>query len=146
MLISGSFYTELPCPDRLLREPKDRQPNGAPEILVEDETEEKTSKEEYILCRQCHSILTTPTERIAIQGAHQHTFANPHGIVFEIGCFGAVRGCGYAGPASDEFTWFTGFSWRVAVCVMCLTHMGWFFESGSGSNFHGLILDRLISP
>ena len=129
-----------------LREPTNRQHNGAPIGYVENETEEKVSEEEYILCRQCRSILTHPTEQIAVQGAHQHTFANPHGIVFEIGCFNTVRGCGYAGPASDEFTWFKGFSWRVAVCVMCLTHLGWFFESRDGSNFHGLILDRLISP
>jgi hypothetical protein len=113
---------------------------------VEDETGEKTLTEEYILCRQCHSILTNPRERIVVQGAHQHVFANPHGIVFEIGCFDAVRGCGYAGPASDDFTWFEGFSWRVAVCIMCLTHLGWFFESSEGGNFHGLILDRLIFP
>ena len=140
------FSTEGPCPDRFFREPLNRQHNGAPDAHVEDETEEKTSEEEYILCRQCQSILTSPTERIIIQGAHQHTFANPHGIVFEIGCFGAVRGCGYAGPASDEFSWFKGFSWRVAVCIMCLTHMGWFFESRDGGNFHGLILDRLLFP
>jgi hypothetical protein len=107
-----------------LREPTDRQRDEAPNGHVEDETEEKASEEEHILCL--------------------HTFANPHGIVFEIGCFGAVEGCGYAGPASDEFSWFKGFSWRVVVCVMCLTHLGWFFESRDGGNFHGLILDRLL--
>lgn len=127
-----------------LREPTDRQRDEAPNGYVEDETEEKASEEEHILCRQCHSILTRPAERINIQGSHHHTFANPHGVVFEIGCFGAVEGCGYAGPASDEFSWFKGFSWRVAVCVMCLTHLGWFFESYDGGNFHGLILDRLL--
>ena len=140
------FCTEYPYPAVCLREPPDRQRDEAPNGYVEDETEEKAAEEEGILCRQCHSILTSPTERIVVQGSHQHTFANPHGIVFEIGCFGAVRGCGYAGPATDEFSWFKGFSWRVAVCVMCLTHLGWFFESRGGGNFHGLILDRLISP
>lgn len=127
-----------------LREPTDGQRDGAPNGYVEDETEEKAAEEEHILCRQCHSILTRPTERIVVQGSHQHTFANPHGIVFEIGCFDNVMGCGYAGPASEEFSWFKGFSWRVAVCVMCLSHLGWFFESRDGANFHGLILDRLI--
>lgn len=140
------FCTEYPYPAVCLREPPDRQRDEAPNGYVEDETEEKAAEEEGILCRQCHSILTSPNERIVVQGSHQHTFANPHGIVFEIGCFGAVRGCGYAGPATDEFSWFKGFSWRVAVCVMCLTHLGWVFESRGGGNFHGLILDRLISP
>ena len=126
------------------RVPPEKQPDEVPDGFVEEETEEKASEEEHILCRQCHNILTSPSERIVVQGSHHHTFANPHGIVFEIGCFGAVKGCGYAGPASNEFSWFKGFSWRVAVCVMCLTHLGWLFESREGSIFHGLILDRLL--
>jgi hypothetical protein len=127
-----------------LREPTDRQRDEAPNGYVEDETEEEASEEEHILCRQCHNVLTSLNEQIEVQGSQKHTFANPHGIVFEIGCFRAVMGCGYAGPASDEFSWFKGFSWRAAVCVMCLTHLGWLFESRSGSSFHGLILDRLL--
>ena len=127
-----------------LRVPPEKQSDEVPDGFVEDETEVKESEEENILCRQCHNVLTSPTERIVVQGAHHHTFANPHGIVFEIGCFGTVKGCGYVGPASDEFAWFKGFSWRVAVCVMCLTHLEWLFESRDGSGFHGLILDRLL--
>ena len=111
-----------------------------------DKSQEKVPDgTEYILCRQCHNIITTPSNRISVQGSHQHTFANPHGIVFEIGCFGAVTGCGYAGPASDEFTWFPGFSWRVAVCGRCLIHLGWLFTSKGFESFHGLILDHLIT-
>jgi hypothetical protein len=129
----------------LLRPPSEKQKTDTVESSVQEDTEEKESdKEKYILCRQCHQIITSPSERIAVQGSHQHTFANPHGIVYDIGCFRFVVGCGYAGPASDEFTWFPGFSWKVAVCGMCLTHLGWLFISTAGNNFNGLILDRLI--
>jgi hypothetical protein len=31
-------------------------------------------------------VITSPAERIVVQGSHQHTFANPHGIIYEIGC------------------------------------------------------------
>lgn len=128
---------------RLLRE---KQPSEIYDSLAEDEVEEKTSDdEEYILCRQCLHVITSSADRIAVQGSHQHTFANPHGIVFEIGCFQSAIGCGYAGPASNEFTWFTGFNWRVAVCVSCLTHLGWLFISTGYESFHGLILDRLVT-
>jgi hypothetical protein len=81
-----------------------------------------------------------------VQGAHHHTFANPHGIVYEIGCFKSAQGCGYAGPPSTEFTWFSGYAWRVSFCTMCLTHLGWVFIAGSGDSFHGFILERLIQP
>ena len=131
----------------LLREPGERPDGQQPELTVEEEAEEKESgPENYILCRQCHQVVTTNDDRMAMEGSHRHTFANPHGIVFEIGCFKSIIGCGYAGPLSDEFTWFKGYGWRIAVCGMCLTHLGWLFVSGSGNSFHGLILDRLIEP
>lgn len=138
--------TVNPCSERLFRLPPEKQNDEMPSSIVEDETEEQASdKEEYILCRQCHSIITSPTERMAVQGSHQHNFANPHGIVFEIGCFRNVKGCGHAGSFSAEFSWFKGFSWRIAVCIMCLTHLGWFFASPDSDSFHGLILDRLVT-
>lgn len=132
---------ESVIPVHLLRVPPESHDAESTEAAVEDETDE----EKFLLCRQCHQVITNPAERTVVQGAHQHTFANPHGIVYEIGCFRNAIGCGYAGPATDEFTWFKGFSWRAAVCTMCLTHMGWLFVSQGGKVFNGLILDRLIA-
>lgn len=79
-----------------------------------------------------------------ISGSHAHTFANPMGSVFRIGCFQAADGCGDAGTLSSEFTWFAGFAWRVAFCRTCLTHLGWHFLSSAGNGFYGLILERLV--
>jgi len=79
-----------------------------------------------------------------VDGAHAHTFANPEGIVFEIGCYRDAWGCGYLGPLSPEFTWFAGYVWRIAVCSNCLVHLGWRFSSPDGHFFHGLITNRLI--
>jgi len=81
-----------------------------------------------------------------MQGSHIHTFANPHGLVFEIACFRSVTGCGYVGPSTDEFSWFSGYRWRIVVCAACLTHLGWLFTATGGDSFAGLILDRLIQP
>lgn len=132
--------------DFLLRWPSEKSGNSQPETTIKDETEEKESdSEEYIRCRQCSQMITSPAERIEVQGSHQHTFANPHGILFQIGCFRSVTGCGYAGPATEEFSWFKGFSWRVALCGKCLTHLGWLFVNSANVSFNGLILDRLIS-
>ena len=119
---------------------------GDTTTFVKEAEDPSPEEEEYILCRQCHQAITKPAERIAMQGSHRHTFANPHGIVFEIGCFRSVKGCGYAGVASDDFSWFAGYSWRVCFCTMCLTHLGWMFSLKGSHIFHGLILDRLIEP
>ena len=129
------------------RIPADKSGEEGGTITIEKEAEDQSpEEEEYILCRQCHQAITKPVDRIAMQGSHRHTFANPHGIVFEIGCFRSVKGCGYAGAASDDFSWFAGYSWRVCFCTMCLTHLGWLFSLKGGDIFHGLILDRLIEP
>ena len=131
--IHDSFY--------FLRIPR---PESHKEHLVEESEEEE--KEKYILCAQCRSVITSPRERIEVHGMHQHTFFNPYGIIFQIGCFKAAQGCGYVGPAIEEFSWFPGFSWRVAICRVCLTHLGWLFNSPGQDSFHGLILDHLIQP
>ena len=106
----------------------------------------REEEEPPVRCRQCGFAITRPRDAVARGGAHRHTFANPHGIVFEIGCFAAAPGCAQAGPATDEFSWFGGYRWRVALCGGCLTHLGWRFAQAGGDNFHGLILDRLDFP
>lgn len=113
---------------------------------IEDEVKEKVSSddEDFILCRQCLQVITHPSERTEVQGSHEHTFANPAGILFQIGCFRSAVGCTQVSPPTDEFSWFRGFSWRITVCSTCLTHLGWLFVSPGGRSFHGLILNRLV--
>jgi len=127
------------------RAPSDKQDgHKATRFPEEKPFERESGSEEAILCRQCHQVLTNPSERTSIQGSHQHTFANPHGVVFQIGCFRSVRNCGYVGPATSEWSWFRGYSWRILVCSMCLTHLGWLYASNGNESFSGLILDRII--
>ena len=96
-----------------------------------------------IRCAACMGAVAVATDRIEVNGAHVHTFANPHGLVFEIGCFHDAFGCVAVGLPTDEFTWFSGFFWQMAFCRTCLTHMGWLFTKKS-NGFWGLILDRLM--
>jgi hypothetical protein len=98
-----------------------------------------------ILCKNCLHMVTAMEEKIEKSGAHAHTFVNPHGNVFEIGCFRHAPGCVYFGLMTNEFTWFKGYGWRLAGCGACAAHLGWVYISQSGeAMFHGLILSRLI--
>jgi hypothetical protein len=99
-----------------------------------------------IRCRQCGHGVTRPRLSVSRSGAFHHTFANPHGIVFEIGCFTRAEGCALVGPPSNEFSWFPGYDWRVAVCRACLIHLGWRFSAPATDPFFGLIIDRLRFP
>ena len=105
---------------------------------------EKPKKEKRLFCAICRHPVTHQDERISVQGGHEHRFTNPHGIAFHIGCFREAAGCAVAGEATTEFTWFSGYAWRIATCAHCQMHLGWCFQSGA-DYFHGLIVDRLIS-
>lgn len=94
-----------------------------------------------LLCRHCGHAISTEEQRIEIAGAHSHRCMNPHGRVFEIGCFQQAPGCAAVGPASPEHTWFPGCRWQVGLCSNCEVHIGWRFRGEEA--FFGLIHDRL---
>ena len=124
--------------------PPEKKNHIAPECFLEDNSIETLYESgEYILCRQCRQLITVAAERITVQGSHQHIVANPHGIVYQIGCFQNANGCSYTGPLTSEWSWFKGFDWRIAVCGICHTHLGWLFVAAENEYFNGLILNRL---
>lgn len=128
-----------------LRLPEDKEAAAKiEELLDEEQSAEEPGWEEKILCRACQQLITSPSERIEIAGSHEHTFANPAGIMYQIGCFKRAVGCGFVGPATPEWSWFKGFSWQVVVCSTCLTHLGWYYTSAGQQDFYGLILSRLV--
>jgi len=94
-------------------------------------------------CRACQNVITDEGQRVSIDGEHVHSRVNPAGISFCFGCFRSAPGCSALGVASEEFSWFTGCRWKVAVCSGCGDHLGWSFN-GSRS-FYGLILARLVA-
>jgi hypothetical protein len=116
---------------------------GADSRLQEKiQKKEKTNKEDFILCKLCGHRITTSSASIAVGNSHLHTFANPAGLLFDIGCFKSAPGCLNTGPFTHEFSWFKGYKWRISVCESCHAHIGWMFGSANHI-FFGLILDRL---
>ena len=114
--------------------------------LPSEDRKEETDRRKILVCRQCRKHVTDESRRVSIAGAHRHTFANPHGHVYDIVCFDSAEGCLGAGPPSDEFTWFKGYTWQIVICAGCMAHLGWFFLSSEQHHFYGLIFDRLVSP
>jgi hypothetical protein len=106
------------------------------------ETNDVIGEEKKISCIYCNNLITRQNCQIKKNQSHKHTFPNPHGIVFEIGCFNEAVGCSALKRSSTEFSWFSGYSWRIAVCSSCLNHLGWLFTSNSNS-FFGIILEKI---
>jgi hypothetical protein len=117
----------------------------SPHRVPGEETKTLPREEEIIVCANCNHHITDPSKQIMVNGSFRHIFANPHGYVFEIGCFSDAGGCRPGSVSSYEFSWFVGFSWQICSCNYCSNHLGWMFSSES-KKFYGLILEKLIFP
>lgn len=112
-------------------------------IANEDKPEDKSDDKEFLCCVNCHNPITHQTHGIYINESHQHTFANPHGIIYQIACFAQAPGCVAISQPENYFSWFPGYTWQVAVCEQCFNLLGWVFCS-STNKFFGLISNKLI--
>ena len=127
-----SFYTRFVLLDR----ERDRRSSPKP---VDDRV---ANDGHALVCAVCGHRISDDDCRIEKQGAHEHTFVNPAGFDYRIGCFNAAPGCAHLGPTESAFSWFPGWTWQVAACAQCRAHVGWIYRN-SGEQFHGLIVAAL---
>lgn len=116
----------------------ERQQRQAPAV------EDAAGRASRLYCARCRHAITRTDERISVNGQHDHSFVNPYGLQFHIGCFRRAPGCAAVGGATAEHTWFPGYAWRVAVCGRCDGHLGWMYTA-AGDGFYGLIIGRLTA-
>lgn len=96
-----------------------------------------------LVCKLCRSVITRQNLGMEVDGRHRHVFFNPHGYVFELGCFASAKNVVPVGQKSTEFTWFPGYAWQVVACAGCATQLGWRYI-GDGGGFFGLLVNGLI--
>lgn len=122
--------------DRTNREQVKHKPAHGDEKIVEPD--------ELLICRVCANPITSKSEQIEVNECLVHTFENPGGIIFTIGCFKNAVGCTSIGSATLQYTWFPGYAWRVCVCRECHNHLGWHYQLQQ-DHFFGLIMKQLVS-
>ena len=111
----------------------------------ESERAARDRTEKWVRCGACGHALAPDTARLEVDGRHVHTFVNPQGIEYTIGCWREAPGCRGLGEESTFWSWFPGFAWRIALCARCSEHVGWSFRADGGA-FAGLIVDRVRAP
>ena len=108
---------------------------------TDTETVSDEDTDDELLCAACGRLLTRGRWRFSMNGDHEHTVFNPAGRIFTVLCFKEAPGVAAIGEATDHFTWFRGYPWRVAVCRGCDAHVGWRYEADKV--FFGLIKSKL---
>ena len=83
--------------------------------------------------------------RREVDGAHEHTFLNPAGVVYTIRCFHGAPGAAFVGEPTSAFSWFVGWTWRIALCAACGAHVGWRWDRDDAA-FVGLIATAIAEP
>ncbi len=117
-------------------------PQNAPAVLPRPSEDEPPDR--VLACAVCLHALTHTGARTTRDGVHEHTFANPYGCVFRVGCFTSAAGCRGTGEPVLAHSWFPGFAWTIQECGRCAEHVGWSFAGAAGAAFFALILDRLV--
>ncbi|KAK9843691.1 hypothetical protein WJX81_002577 [Elliptochloris bilobata] len=56
-------------------------------------------------------------------------FVNNHGSLYDLLTLRVAYGVSLRGEATEEYTWFPGYSWRLAYCRGCSAHLGWLFRA-----------------
>lgn len=125
-----------------LRGPRPTGAEGTGEQRPEEQ-DASVRRDRPLRCWRCGHPVTSAAARIHVSGAHEHTFANPVGVIYQIGCFSVAPGAFTVGPPEADTSWFPGTRWTLAGCDGCAAHLGWAYDRGASVLFFGLILDRL---
>ncbi|KAF4527052.1 hypothetical protein B566_EDAN001602 [Ephemera danica] len=102
----------------------------------------------WLCCQVCGSQLasTEDTFCMSVEGP-QGTYVNPSGFVHETMTVKKAKNVVMIGGASGDYSWFPGYSWTIAQCSSCNTHVGWLFTSTklSPPMFFGLSRSAIIT-
>eukprot|EP00850_Spirogloea_muscicola_P010796 SM000064S19818 [mRNA] locus=s64:540139:544359:- [translate_table: standard] len=112
--------------------------DSARQVLLEMEgTVYRLQKEVRILenmerlrCKACKLVIARRGDVLAMSSEGLvSAFVNAHGYVHETVTLRRARGLVLEGPAEVENSWFPGYSWTIAHCGACGTHVGWRFTA-----------------
>ncbi|CAN6341344.1 unnamed protein product [Urochloa humidicola] len=83
-----------------------------------------------IKCRNCQSHIAKRSDMVVMStDGPLGAYVNPHGCVHETITVSKATGLALAGSPSTVHSWFPGYSWTIASCADCESHMGWLFRA-----------------
>ncbi|KAK3138231.1 hypothetical protein QOZ80_5AG0366140 [Eleusine coracana subsp. coracana] len=106
-------------------------------LLELDGTSYRLQKEIQILqafnlikCRDCQSLVAKRSDMVVMStDGPLGAYVNPHGCVHETITVSNATGLALSGSPSTVHSWFPGYSWTIASCAACESHIGWLFRA-----------------
>jgi len=83
-----------------------------------------------IKCRNCQSHIAKRSDMAVMStDGPLGAYVNPHGCVHETITVSNATGLALTGSPSTVHSWFPGYSWTIASCAACESHIGWLFRA-----------------
>jgi hypothetical protein len=126
---------------------EDAKKKESPAASSEHEPEMEGEEEQIFVCRRCSTEISSRRQLFAMRAAsYVQVFPNPYGHMKVIYTLRDAKAVAIGGAPTSEFTWFAGYTWRIAYCAACGNHLGWLFEGvEEPPAFYGLLKDELVS-
>ncbi|CAD6271533.1 unnamed protein product [Miscanthus lutarioriparius] len=84
----------------------------------------------HIKCRHCQSRIAKRSDMVVMStDGVLVAYVNPHGFVHETITVSNATGLALIGNPSKVHSWFPGYSWTMAACMSCESHIGWRFRA-----------------
>ncbi|XP_057775946.1 uncharacterized protein LOC130994856 [Salvia miltiorrhiza] len=107
------------------------------ELLEIDGTTYRLRKEiellesfDKIRCKTCQTLIGKRSNMLVMSSdGPLGAYANPHGYVHEVMTLTRTDGIAVTGRPVKEYSWFPGYAWSMAECIMCGSQMGWYFSA-----------------
>ncbi|CAG4960505.1 unnamed protein product [Colias eurytheme] len=87
-------------------------------------------KNNVLCCTSCSTEIAKREHIFAMssEGVHSN-YTNLGGYMHDIVTVVSTSHTELSGPPSAEYSWFPGYTWTVALCAVCTTHVGWRFDA-----------------
>ncbi|XP_032522838.2 protein cereblon-like isoform X3 [Danaus plexippus] len=88
------------------------------------------TRKSVLCCASCATVVARREDIFAMssEGVHAN-YSNPGGYMHDIVTVSRASNTAPGGAPSSEFSWFPGYSWTVALCSSCTSHVGWRFDA-----------------
>lgn len=83
-----------------------------------------------IRCKNCKNVVARRSDMVVMSSdGPLGMYVNKYGYVHETLTIAKARGLILQGRPETLHSWFPGYSWTIADCSFCETHMGWLFKA-----------------